>query len=223
MNSVRAALPFALIAFAGAVSACGAGRPAAQPAPEYPGDLATLTDDGRDFMARQRVEFARGETRVTSDVVIQKVGDELTVIALSPMGTRAYVIRQKGAAITSVDAAQGAPAPVPPEFVLLDIHRTYFLALTPPATGSGTAEGVLHGERVTEAWADGVLAERRFLRAGPTTPGAIHIRFAPKEEAEPEFWLPGAVLENPWLGYRLTIRTVSATRIPPRTSTRDVP
>ena len=77
--------------------------------------------------------------------------------------------------------------------------------------GNGVVVTVRHGERITELFVAGRLAERSFARTSGEPAGVVHIYYEWSDAA----WalLDRAVLNNHWFGYRLTITTNRETRI----------
>jgi len=136
--------------------------------------------------------------------VLQKQGDTLTLIGMSPFGTRAFTLTQVDAKIEYRELLP-EPLPFPARFMLLDIHRTLFLGLpTPQADGEHTAE--LAGERVTEQWAQGRLQRRVFTRLDGQPRGEIVVEFEGGYlPGEPP---PTVRFVNHWFGYQLEVKTL---------------
>ncbi len=174
----------------GSLLGCG---PRTVAAIEYPGRVGTASELGPDVMLRQRLvgegRTPDGETATFQyDLVLQKRGDTLLLLALSPFNTRVFAIEQTGSAI-EVTSFTEAPQPVPPRFVLIDVYR----ALALPAVAD-EGESLVSNER-----------SRVFTRADQA--GVITVRYsAPYEEhVAPE----QITITNEWLGYELTIETLS--------------
>jgi hypothetical protein len=181
---------------------------------DYPGLLRPASVLGPDVLWQQRVTVAwsRDEAR-GFDAAIQKQGDTLTVIGLSPLGTAGFVILRRGEELEYRNES-GEELPVPPRFILLDIQRAFFpwLAETGAPRADGEHAGVMGDERVVEVVAGGRLLERRFTRLRGPPDGAIAIRYewGPDGAVAPA----RAVLDNGWFGYRLTIDTQRETLLP---------
>lgn len=172
---------------------------------DYPGELAR-TLAGPDFMARQRLRgIARGR-EIGGEVVVQKQGDALMLVGLTPFGTKAFVARQQGAEERVEVFAPEGKLPFPPRFMLLDVHRVQFLGLPGAPLGDGTHQGEVGEERVTEVWQGGALMERRFERKDGRPPGTIVITYegGMKDGALP----PRVRLDNGWFGYQITVETL---------------
>lgn len=205
------------------VTGCG-GAPSReeQPLPEYPGTLVDTSDMGADFLSRQRVTFLRGETESSMTAVVQKKGDELVLLALTPFGSRAFMIRQQGTEF-EVQSFVPQPFPVPPRFVLLDVHRVNFMRLGTPKKNGEIAEQ-RGDERIVERWESGRLIERRFYRNDYPEPIVIRYQKRASQaqeeggddaEAQPdESASRGQIqLENGWLHYRLNIEILEQTNL----------
>lgn len=192
-------------AAAGALAACSTPPPATFSVRDYPGHLLPPAALGRDVLLEQRVtaHWGQGEQR-GFDAVVQKQGDVLTVLGLSPLGSVGFVIRMQGEQVELENHA-GIDVPFPPRFVLLDVQRTFFPWLQEPPPRDGMREGLVGDERVAETWADGRLLERRFARLDGEPAGTIAIGYT---YGDPARQTPTRVaLDNGWLGYRLTIET----------------
>ena len=200
---------------AGALCLCVAA--CAAPAPPQDGDPGGTADElvptqeiPGNFLMRQRLHFRAGDEEGDLDAVIQKHCDELTVIGLTPFGTRAFTIRQRG---TQVSAESHAPGgwPFPPRRVLIDVHRIYFLPLpeAPPEQGM---RQISHGaEIVQERWESQRLVERSFRRASGDPPGRIVVTYrggTTRDAPAPEVYL-----ENERHGYSLEVTTLSRSEL----------
>ncbi len=198
-------------ALALACGGCG-HRPASEGAP--PIDTSILRDVGTiegDFMARQRLSGAMGEHALAGDVVLQKQGSTLTLLGLTPFGTRAFAVIQEGRALR-VEAPPGAPLPFPPELMLVDVHRALFVGVGEGALADGVHRRRLGGgEVVVETWSKGKLLRRVFEKRRGRPRGPITIEYGEglSEGAPPR----EIAIDNARLGYRVTIETVSFQRL----------
>ncbi len=197
----RALAPFVI-----ALAAC---RPPARSAPpDRPSDPVVLQDtraiDVPPFVARQRVTARYGDRSHTFDAVLQLAGGRLTMLGLSPFGTKAFVLTQTGTDV-HFETFVSLDLPFPPERILFDVHRALFWNAR---DGTVTADG--RRRRVTPAFTiverlDGRrVTTRTFLdRAGHTL--AI-VRFSPPIR-------PGEIprrveIAAPPYGYDLRIDTI---------------
>ncbi|MCA9660809.1 MAG: DUF3261 domain-containing protein [Myxococcales bacterium] len=162
-----------------------------------------------DFVARQRLAGSMGEHSLSSDVVLQKQGATLTLIGLTPFGTKAFALIQEGLEI-SFEAFVDAALPFPPELMLADIHRTLFLGVDDggAAPADGRRRLRLAGERIDETWSGGRLVRRSYKRRGGGGPkGPILIDYGDGMEGRTP--PPKIVIDNQRFGYTVTIETVT--------------
>src|SRR5690606_41940002 len=61
-----------------------------------PGELVDPSTVATDFMMRQHLQGDYGDDEIAFDAVVQKQGDTLLVLVLTPYGSRALLIEQKG-------------------------------------------------------------------------------------------------------------------------------
>lgn len=186
------------------------GQPARPPkltADSYPWTLRQPQAFGKNFLWQQRLTARTGHREDSLSVALQKRGNGLTLVGLTPFNTKAFVLQQEGDVVT-FKALVNREMPFPPRFVLIDIQRTYL-----PLPGDATAphDGVqtleLDGERVQQIYVGGQLSERRFERLDAKPAGTLRIRYQ-------GWWPSGAprkiLLDNAWFGYSLVIETQSA-------------
>lgn len=196
------------------VAACGP-RPRRPTMPKdpaaYPGTLRSPAALEHDFFWRQQVTARWGNKRKRGfQAVLQRQGEELKMVALSPMGQPGFVITLAGEAV-SLENKTRRKLPFPPRFILLDIQRTFFPWLPGDAPADGERRGEVDGEEVVERYAGGRLVERTFRRLDAKPPGLIRVTYEgwPAEGDAPAM----AVLDNGWFGYRLEIATVEQRRL----------
>ncbi|MFO1076620.1 MAG: DUF3261 domain-containing protein [Planctomycetota bacterium] len=175
---------------------------------DYPGVLRAPAALGIDVVWQQRVTAAwRGGQQRGFDAAIQKRGDKLSVLGLSPTGSLgfAFVLQDGAIAVTNNTAME---LPFPPRFILLDVQRAFY-----PWLAGDSDDGVVDGEHVVQRRDDrGRLVERRFRRVEGPPAGEIVVRY---EWGNPEWAAPTrAELDNGWFGYRLTVDTHAETRLP---------
>ncbi len=123
-----------------------------------PPTLPDANDLAPPFLARQRVIATAGAQRHAFEAVLQYDGSELLLLGLTPMGTKAFVVRQRGTVATA-ESFVDRPLPAPPEAILLDVHWSYFLAADTPR-GDGWHRRALPGLRLRERWQGGRVRER---------------------------------------------------------------
>lgn len=188
---------------------CGCAPKVVDPAQlRYPGELVPVSQlAGRgDFLARQTLVGRMGEREVHGQVVLQKRGAELTLIGLTPFGSKAFVIQQGPQGVRSQTIMTGA-LPFPPEFMLLDVHRALFMGLSQGPGADGERRGEREGEAISETWAGGRLLRRSFRRLDRRPKGTITIEYVggmAGEQAPAKI-----VVDNGWFGYRVEISTIS--------------
>jgi hypothetical protein len=179
-----------------------------EPGPGYPGELISTAEMGRDFLARQRLKGTFGEQDFAFEAVLQLHDGKLTVLGLTPFGTKAFVLTQTGTEV-EFQPLIDREIPFPPEYMLQDIHRVWLWharlpwADSPPNESAPSIE--VAGERVTEQWSENGLVRRTFVRLDGQPPGEIRIDYiGGHRTGRPA---KQVVLENGWFGYRLEIQT----------------
>jgi hypothetical protein len=180
--------------------------------PVYPGELQPPARFGRDFLLHQRVVFRRGEREHAIQTALQVRGDTLTLVGLTPLGTRAFVLTQRGLDVSfSSSLPPDQQLPFPPRFVLHDIQRALLPLIDERAMADGEHRVELGDEVVTERWAARRLLERRFRRRAPPPAGELVVRYGGGYvfgEA------PGQIeIDNGWLGYRVELQTLGFQRL----------
>jgi hypothetical protein len=142
--------------------ACGPKKAPDNPVPPYAlrGVLLPTNQLSPPFTVQQRIHGKYVGHDSTIDCVVQLQNGKLTVVGLTPFGTRAFVIEQTGLDV-HFEKFVDRDLPVQPEAVLYDIHRVFFRAL-PPRQSDGVSEGQDNGDVVHERWKDGHIVERRF-------------------------------------------------------------
>ena len=202
-----------------AAAACVSRTPFADT--DYPGTLLPAGSLPHDLVWQQRVTAAWGLMRGDPehrgergfDAAIQKQGDVLTVVGLSPLGSVGFTLKLDNTTL-SVRNDSGEDLPFPARFVLLDVQRTFYPWLGAPLK-NGTRSGPVFDEDVTETWADGRLVERRFARRDGKPAGAITITYD-WIGIDPTGHGPRrAVLHNDWFDYRLTVDIHAETKLSP--------
>lgn len=147
-------------------AACAHSKPAQGPVPAFDmrGVLVSTAELKPPFSVQQRIHGKYQGGEATMDCVVQLKDGKLTVLGLTPFGTRAFVIEQTGTEV-HFEKYVDRDLPVAPEAVLYDIHRVFFRGLRP-----GQLQGQDNGDLVTERYVDGHITERRFQSLeGPVT------------------------------------------------------
>jgi uncharacterized protein DUF3261 len=198
-------LGLALVLF----SACASRSKQAASEPPYTGPLPSPGERVDDFLDRQRIVATYRGRSMSFDAVLQKRGDELTLLGLTPFGSRAFVVTQKGREM-SFQSFVDEPLPFSPLYMLIDVHRVFFRASAPSdaAVADGARTFTSEGEIVTETWHMGRLLNRTFSRSGDRASGKIVVEYdgGMAEDAAPPAHL---TFTNGWYGYRLDITTIS--------------
>ena len=186
----------------------GAEPGGASQSPGYPGELISTADMQRDFIARQQLSGRFGEREFKFEAVLQLRDGTLTVLGLTPFGTKAFVLEQTGTEVR-FEALIDREMPFPPEYMLQDIHRAWFWHARlpwgdrPPAEAEPSVE--VAGERVRETWTENGLVRRSFERLDGARAGVIRIDYlGGHQTGRPA---KQVVLDNGWFGYRLEITT----------------
>jgi len=181
---------------------------------DYPGELLPPAALGADLLWQQRVTASWGDSEQRGfDAAVQKQGETLTVIGLSPLGQQGFVLVQRGKDV-SFENHTDLHLPFPPRFVLLDVQRAFFPWLSAGAAADGERTVVVGGEQIVEVRAGGRLVERRFTRLDGKPAGAIVVRYEWAPDDAGRVAPKRAVLDNGWFGYRMTVDTHAETRLP---------
>jgi len=155
------------------------------------------------FEVRQRLKAMSPKGGGSFEAVLQKKPGTLTLVGLTPYGSRAFLLQQtKG----DVQFTKYIPRemPFPPTFMLLDIHRVLDQWLGTPLPG-GERSGQAGDETIHERWRDGRLVERTFANPKARPPGTITITYAGHDASG---FATHITLQNARLDYRIEIDTV---------------
>ena len=219
---MSAQLTLSSLIFCLALAGCHRGQPVAEPGGDdhgadsgaealagYPGELISTAELHGDFMARQKLSGRFGEREFAFEAVLQLSGGTLTVLGLTPFGTKAFVLTQTGTEVEFRPLIE-RELPFPPDYILQDIHRAWLWSARLPWGDQAPAQGEsvveVAGERVEERWGEGGLESRSFERLDGAPAGKIVIDYIGGHRAEAP--AKEVVLVNGWFGYELRIETV---------------
>ncbi|HVP31512.1 MAG TPA: DUF3261 domain-containing protein [Myxococcota bacterium] len=161
---MRRALVVLAIGLGAASLGCATLLPRLPPSytPCAPAALVAPAELGADFRWRARASLRRdGEERAALDVVFEKRGDRLVLVAFDPFGARALAAVQEGD-VLHVEPAPGRRRPVEAEALLADL-------------------GLLHGRGATAAGVEVTRdrtesgAERAIVRDARCGSEAIYV------------------------------------------------
>lgn len=188
-------------------------RPHTAPGPSYPGELQHPHRFTTDFLLVQQLVFQRGDTEQSLQTALQHRSDTLTLIGLTPLGTRAFVLQQEGLEVSFTSSLpEDQELPFPPRFILYDIQRTLLPVLDDRPLNDGEHRLQLDDEVVVEEWQNHRLQERRFRRRRGDPPGELVITY--NDEGFVYGEAPGSIeIDNGWLGYHLSLTTLSYRRL----------
>jgi hypothetical protein len=155
------------------------------------------------FTLRQKLKATSPKGGGSFEAVLQKTPGTLSLIGLTPYGSRAFLLQQTRG---DVQFTKYVPRDTPfaPTFMLLDIHRVLDQWLGPPIT-DGERSGQVGDETIHERWQGGRLIERTFTSAKAQPPGTITITYAGHDAAGVATHI---TLQNARLDYRIEIETV---------------
>ncbi|HTO52974.1 MAG TPA: DUF3261 domain-containing protein [Myxococcota bacterium] len=99
---------------------------------DCPGELRSTREIEGDWTVHGRIHVSGGGVDESYQLVLQKTGPRLVLLALTPFGAKAFAVTQIGLQTWS-ESYLGPILPVPPENVLRDVHRAWFRAVDDPA------------------------------------------------------------------------------------------
>lgn len=133
--------PLAAALLAASLAGCASlGLPARLA--DCPGPLRDTREIAGDFVRQERMRVRGGGVDAAFGLVLEKRGERLVVLGFNAFGAKAFALRQSGLAVES-ESFLGRALPVPPENVLRDLHRAYFLT---PAQAAASERGVREDE-----------------------------------------------------------------------------
>jgi hypothetical protein len=203
MNGRFAAMIVAIVL--AVVPACSTTRPASSTGASLAPLVSTAEIPG-EFLMQQRLRFRWKQQEGQADAVVQMVCGELTVLLLTPFGTPAVVIRQRDRHV-EIESKLPGMWTLPPEYVLRDVQRTYFVPIGDPALTEGRRQLAYGGESIDEVWAGGRLVERSFTaeRGGTQTRIVIGYPDGATRSEPPRT----ATIDAPHWDYHLEVTTLS--------------
>jgi Protein of unknown function (DUF3261) len=204
----RALTLFATLAFGSALG-CGHAPPPAAAPPKAPTAAELPRPDAipGTFTVRQKLVAQSAHGGGSFEAVLQKAPHKLTLLGLTPFGSRAFLLVQTD---DDVQFTSYIPRELPfaPTYLLLDVHRVLDTWLGPPLP-AGEREGQRGDERIHESWRDGKLVERTFTRPrshpGGEPPGVITIAYVGDG---PSGLAARVTLDNARFGYTIRIDTL---------------
>lgn len=208
------ALAIALLGLAlGCASDWDAARgdsPDARALRELRAKLAPTGELGDGFTLRQHLRFQADGHGGSFEAVVELHCGELLVVGLTPLGTRAFSIRQRGLE-TEFEWMLAEPLPFSPERILLDVHRSFLYPLPDAQSDALPADG-LHARRfheieLQERWSEGRLMERALEEKSGERVGRWVARYA--GGVAPGAWPMSTSIESGLFGYSLEITTLS--------------
>ncbi len=185
-------------------------RSAASPPPDTVLDPRQIRGN---FVWRQRLSARYQGDSFKFEAVLEKSGNTLRVLFLTPYGTRALLIEQTGHTVrTEYFIPQRLP--FSPSHILSDIHRVFFRGFGEGAPNNGQRVQRLDGEVFYDTYRQGALVARVVQQ-----PTDAHSTRIPQQEKrisidyEPGF-RPGVPphrvrLNNDWYGYLIEIDTLA--------------
>jgi hypothetical protein len=177
----------------------GANGPAPSPGVLPPPDAIAGT-----FTVRQKIVARSTHGTGGFEAVLQKQPGRLTLLGLTPYGSRAFLLDQSVADGVKFTSYVPRELPFSPDFILMDIHRVLADWLGPRPAPDGERVGTVHDEHVTERWTAGHLTARTFAPVRDPAHPTTTISYGGPGPAG----LPARVtLANARFGYSLVIET----------------
>lgn len=161
-----------------AAAACGGAQHSQllEPTPQT-GLLVRPAQIPADFVWRQRIAVRFDKRHESFSAVIEKRGDHLILLGLTPFGTRAFALEQSANSTRFTPYVQ-LQLPFSPLYILADVHRAFFRGLPGAPLADGWHEAVQAGEQIRERWQAGRLFEREYKPLTTQAAGnAVRIRY----------------------------------------------
>ena len=134
----------------------------------------------QDFTMRQKIVGEFEGRSIRFEAVVQKKADRLQILGLTPFGTKAFVLRQRGQSYVFESFLPGE-LPFPPAYILEDFHRCFLWDSVLPwgkQGQEGESVAQVRGEWVRESWHAGRLRSRQFVKGeSRALPPMIEVRY----------------------------------------------
>lgn len=201
MKRAQSSLSLAVVVLALTQGGCARTPPVKTQLPSATSGVLRSTEDLTvpPFVVEQHLKGQYGARALSLDCVVQFANEKLTVVGLTPFGTRAFVIEQLGTEV-SFQKFVDREIPIEPADVLYDIHRVFFRSLE--GEGDGVREGQDQSDLVRETWRDGHIVERRFQSLEGPVANLVVVSF---EGAPAPVIAPVVRLTNTAYGYSLEL------------------
>jgi len=204
MKTSRSWLLLALVLTAGCHHARGPENGGRIPPPP-PASLPPPDAIAGVFTVRQKLVATSAHGGGSFEAVLEKVEGKLTLLGLTPYGSRAFLLEQNGPQV-SFTSYIPKELPFPPTYMLLDVHRVFDAPLAPPLP-EGEREGESHGAPVHEVWRAGKLVRRLYGEAGAPR-GAAPVVTVSYEGEGPSGLAAHVTLTHHRFGYQLVVDTL---------------
>jgi hypothetical protein len=159
----------------------------------------------RDLAWRQQLVATFGEEKFSFQAVLEKSGSTLSLLFLTPYGSRALLLQQTDRSVqTRYFVTQRLP--FPPRYILTDVYRVFFRGMPTAPLPDGVHLSKVDGETFSDRWQDGFLVERTVYAHAGGAP-AVVIRYQPMGNRHAP--AGRVVLDNRAYGYRIEIETVA--------------
>lgn len=194
---------------------CGGPQKPAWDPPGQPQGLVNMADVPWNFEWRQTIEAEYPNPKQPNahetnslEVVLQKQGNILTMVGLTPLGTRAFVARQEGVNVIT-EGPHNDALPFPPALVFLDVNRSLFVGINTTSLPDGWHTQQSHGAQIKDLWKGGLLVQREL--SDPVQNTTLRIHYSPGYKGG---LAPATVtLMNTRFRYRLTITTLQSSAL----------
>ena len=182
-------------------AACGGPQPTAQ----HSIVLSPPSSWGGNFVLRQRIHANFSGREADFEAVVQKSEDQLTMVGLTPFGTRAFVLEQLGTEV-EFQSFVDRDLPFPPRYILSDVQRTFVHLPAATEEESGIREHDFGTDRMRDELSRGRLIDRQVSSTDETQTVHTSIEY---EGGAREHQPPTKVrLVNHRYGYELELVTI---------------